>query len=86
MATSIELSDSSKEELLILKALLEKTTGEKHTLDETIKWLITQAHLDVKGSRKLVSDELFGCLSELSISLEDLWRTRKEKWTRFEDI
>jgi hypothetical protein len=86
MTTSIELSESSKEDLLIVKASLEKATGERHIVDETISWLITQAHLAVKRSRKLFSYELFGFLSELSISSEDFWRAKKEKWMHFEGV
>ena len=40
MATTVQISEKTKEELLIVKAQLETQTGKKHSLDDAIQWLI----------------------------------------------
>ncbi len=83
MATTLQVSKQSKEELLIIKAKLEQQTGEKNTLDDALKWLIAYSKSNSIQERIKASRKIFGCLSDLQISQEDLKGLRQERNSRF---
>ena len=82
MATTVQLRPSTKEELLIIKAQLEQQTGKKSTLDEAIRWLIEKSKSPPFESRTCVADELFGSITDLGITTEDLKKMRRQETSR----
>ena len=86
MATTVQLNNKTKEELLIVKARLEQETGKKHTLDDAIRWLIEKERSPSIEERIKVTSESFGVIKDLGITLGDLEILRKERSSRFEDI
>lgn len=86
MATTVQLDKKTKEELLIVKARLEQETGRKHTLDDAIRWLIEKERSPNLEERIKATDESFGIIKDLEITLEDLSILRKERSSRFENI
>ena len=79
MATTLQLTEQTKEELLMIKAKLEQQTGEKHTLEDTIHWLIARPKGNSFEDRKNIAKKLFGLLKDLNIIELDLQNLRKEK-------
>ena len=86
MATTLQLNKKTKEELLIVKARLEQETGKKHTLDDAIRWLIEKDRNPNVDERLKNTNESFGVIKDLEITLDDLTSLRKERSSRFEDI
>ncbi|OLS16819.1 MAG: hypothetical protein HeimC3_51390 [Candidatus Heimdallarchaeota archaeon LC_3] len=86
MATTLQLNKKTKEELLIVKARLEQETGKKHTLDDAIRWLIEKDRSPNVDERLKSTNESFGVIKDLEITLDDLTSLRKERSSRFEDI
>ena len=86
MATTLQLNKKTKEELLIVKARLEIETGKKHTLDDAIRWLIEKDRSPNVDERLKSTNESFGVIKDLEITLDDLTSLRKERSSRFEDI
>jgi hypothetical protein len=82
MATTVQLRPSTKEELLIIKAQLEQQTGKKSTLDEAIRWLIEKSKSPPFESRTCVAEELFGSITDLGITTEDLKKMRRQETSR----
>lgn len=86
MATTVQLSEKTKEELLIVKAQLETQTGKKHTLDDAIHWLIENSRKPSVDERILKSEEYFGMGKKLGVSLKDVSEMRREKNARIADF
>ncbi len=86
MATTVQLNEKTKEELLIVKAQLEQQSGIKHTLDDAVKWLIEKSKSPSIEDRIKASENCFGSLKDLNISLEDVSRLRKERNSRIADF
>ncbi|MHA1368846.1 MAG: hypothetical protein ACTSWN_06790 [Promethearchaeota archaeon] len=82
MATTIQLKSSTKEELLIIKAKLEQQTGMKSTLDDAIRWLIEKSKSPPLKQRMRVSEELFGSIKDLEITVNDLKEFRRQEISR----
>lgn len=58
MTTTIQISNSSKEELIMVKAMLEQKTGVKHTLDDAVKWLIAKNKGKTAGKGRTIPGHL----------------------------
>ena len=86
MATTVQLNNKTKEELLIVKARLEQETGKKHTLDDAVRWLIEKNRSPNLDERIKATNESYGVIKDLEITLDDLANLRKERSSRFEDI
>ena len=76
------MQPSTKEELLIIKAQLEQQTGKKSTLDDAIRWLIEKSKSLPFESRTCVAEELFGSITDLGITTEDLKKMRRQETSR----
>ena len=86
MVTTVQINEKTREELLIVKAQLEQQSGKKHTLDDAIKWLIEKANSPGIEERIRASNECFGSLKDLNITLNDLTELRKERSSRIADF
>ena len=86
MVTTIQVSERSKEELFIIKALLEQNTGKKHTLDEAIQWLLTRSRSISIEDRKKLSSELCGIINDAAIPIDELTKLRQARGSRFADF
>ena len=86
MATTVQIDEKTREELLIVKARLEQQSGKKHTLDDAITWLIEKSKSPSIESRIRASNECFGALKDLNISLNDVSDLRKERSSRIADF
>ena len=86
MATTIQVSDESREDLLIIKARLEQQTGKKHTLDDAIKWLIAKSRSKNLETRKKAGKKLLQLSASLNVSLEDMTKLRQTRSSRFADF
>lgn len=86
MATTVQISEKTKEELLIVKAQLETQTGKKHSLDDAIQWLIENSKPPTVEERIKKSEEFFGSAKDFQISLDDVSDVRKEKNARIADF
>jgi hypothetical protein len=82
MATTVQLQPSTKEELLVVKAQLEQQTGKKSTLDDAIRWLIEKSRSPPFESRTCAADELFGSITDLGITTDDLKKLRRQETSR----
>lgn len=85
MATTIQVSEKTKQELFLIKTQLELIIGQKCTLEDAINWLIAKGKQKSGEERKKASDELFGIAKSLGISLTDVTALRKQRDSRFED-
>ncbi|MHA2364242.1 MAG: hypothetical protein ACXAC7_09815 [Candidatus Hodarchaeales archaeon] len=75
---TVQLDNKTKQDLLIVKAQLEQQSGKKNTLEEVVKWLIKKANSPSLEDRIRASEECFGLLKDLNISLDDVTRLRRE--------
>ncbi|MEX2683501.1 MAG: hypothetical protein Q6373_018130 [Candidatus Sigynarchaeota archaeon] len=82
MATTVQIQSSTKEELLVIKARLEEQTGKKCTLDDAIRWLIEKARSPPFENRTSVAGEIFGSITDLGITIEDLKELRRQEISR----
>ena len=82
MATTVQLNNATKEDLLIIKAQLELQTGKKHTLDDAIRWLIEKAKSQPLEDRIKAAEACFGSIKDLEIDSEDLKRFRRQVISR----
>lgn len=86
MATTVQINEKTKEELLIVKAKLETQTGKKHSLDDAIQWLIENSKKPSVEERIKKSEEYFGSAKNLNVTLDDVSKARKEKHARIADF
>ena len=86
MATTVQINNNTKEELLIIKAQLEQQSGKKHTLDDAISWLIEKTKSLPHEERIKASKACFGSLKDLNITLEDVSLLRQQRSSRIADF
>ena len=86
MATTIQLTEQTKEDLLNIKTRLEQQTGEKYTLEDAIRWLIARFKRKSFEDRKNIAKKLFRSIKDLNISEEDLQNLRREQNSRYTDF
>ena len=86
MATTVQISEKTKEELLIVKATLEAQSGKRYTLDDAIRWLIESFKKPSVDERIIKSEECFGLAKNTNVSIEDVSEMRKEKDARIADF
>ena len=86
MVTTVQLSEKTKSELLIIKSKLEIQTGKKQTLEDAIQWLIASSQVPSVGDRVKLSDTYFGSAKNLHISLDDVSDLRRKKSARIADF
>ena len=72
MATTIQLTEQTKEDLLNIKTRLEQQTGEKYTLEDAIRWLIARSKRNSFEERKNIAKKLFGSIKDLNITSDYL--------------
>lgn len=86
MVTTVQLSEKTKTELLLIKSKLEIQTGKKQSLEDAIQWLIEHSQPFSVEERIKLSDSYFGSAKDLNISLEDVSALRREKNARIADF
>ncbi len=86
MATTVQLNESTKEELLVIKAQLEMLTGKKQSLDDVVQWLIKKAKNPPVEDRVKYSHQYFGSIKDLQINLKELTKLRQQKSSRVADF
>ncbi len=86
MATTVQLNESTKEELLVIKAQLEILTGKKQSLDDAVHWLIQKAKSPPVEDRIKYSHQYFGSIKDLQINLKELTKLRQQRTSRVADF
>lgn len=86
MVTTVQLHKNTKKDLLLIKARLEQFTGEKKSLDDAIKWLLEKENSSNFQNRILDSNECFGSISDLNITLDSVTELRISRKSRFADF
>lgn len=86
MASMDDLTPASKEALQKFSLQLEKQTGKKYSLDDTIQWLLARSKTVDFEDRKRQSAALLGIAKNVGLSLDDLTKLRREQGSRFENI
>ena len=82
----MQIDKAIKEELLIIKARLEQQSGNKHTLNDAIRWLIDRERSLPFEERINVSKTCFGSIKDLNITIDDLTKLRQERSSRFAEF
>lgn len=86
MATTVQINDRTKNELVIIKAQLEQQSGKKHTLNDAIQWLIERTKSLPYDERKKASKICFGSLKDLNITLDDVSQLRQQRSSKYNTI
>ncbi|MHA1971394.1 MAG: hypothetical protein ACTSW1_00290 [Candidatus Hodarchaeales archaeon] len=86
MASSVEIGEKTKEDLLNIKRQLERVTGKRYTIDDTIRWLIDKERGVPFKRRKELSKKYFATLKDLDLGLDDISKIRQERSSRIADF
>lgn len=86
MVTTVQVTNSTKRELLLIKAQLELHSGQKHTLDDAIQWLVERSKNSSTKDGLEKKKSCLGAIRDLPITLTNLTKLRQERNSRVADF